>query len=58
MKIVMTASEISDSGRWDDFCADRGISVWAMNEGLLEGDHEFTFTEDEAKKYGFIRDRY
>lgn len=54
MRIILTASEILDRGAWDTFCEDRGISVWAMNEGQMDSDEEFSFTEAEARKYGFL----
>ncbi len=55
MRVVLTASEINNRGCWGKFCKERGINEWAMNEGRLDGDTEFSFTEEEAKNYGFIR---
>ena len=54
MKIIATAEEILDTGNWEEFCEDFGINPWAMNEGLMNSDEEFSFTEEEAKKYGLI----
>lgn len=56
MKYVLTASEIMDRRVWDTFCELRGINVWAVNEGLMDSDEEFTLTEDEAAALG-ITDR-
>ena len=47
MKISLTAREINDKGLWDKFCEYTGISVWAMNEGLLGSDESFEFDESE-----------
>lgn len=54
MKILVTAREILDNGAWQKFCDDRGINEWAINEGLMEADEQFSLTEEEAKKYGFL----
>ena len=54
MTITVTAEEILDGGNWEDFCDDRGINPWAINEGLMDYDEKFTFTEEEAKKYGLL----
>ena len=56
MKIIVTADEILDKDVWREFCEDNGINVWAVNEGLMSVDEEFTLTEEEAIKYGFIKD--
>lgn len=55
MKYTLTASEILDRGIWDEFCQLRGINEWAINEGLMDSDEEFTFTEEEAQKLGLVR---
>jgi hypothetical protein len=52
MKYVLTAGELLDRGVWIRFCELRGINEWAMNEGLMSSDEEFTFTEEEAVKLG------
>ena len=57
MRIVLTASEINDRGCWERFCEERGIDVWAMNQGLMESSEEFSFTEEEAINFGFIQQR-
>lgn len=52
MKIILTAEEIQDRGFWEKFCKDRGLNKWAVSEGLMNSDTEFTFNEKEVKKYG------
>lgn len=37
---------------WDEFCELKVINIWAVNEGLMDGDEEFELTDDEAKKIG------
>lgn len=54
MKIVVTAREVLDNGAWEQLCQDRGINVWAINEGCMDSDEQFSLTEEEAKKYGFL----
>jgi len=54
MKIILTAQEILDRGIWDEFCEMKGINPWAMNEGLIDSDEEFIFSEQEAKELGLI----
>lgn len=52
MKVILTADEIVDSGQWETFCEKRGINLWAINEGLMSGNEEFTFTVDELRDLG------
>lgn len=54
MKYVITADELMDRCLWEQFCEDRGINVWAVNEGGMDSDHEFVLSEGEAKKYGLV----
>jgi hypothetical protein len=54
MTITLTAREILDRGIWDEFCDLRGINVWAINEGRMDEDEQFTFTEAEARKLGVV----
>jgi hypothetical protein len=54
MKIILTAGEILDKGCWEEFCDKHGINPWAMNEGLMDSDEEFTFTEEEARVLGLL----
>jgi hypothetical protein len=48
VKITLTAREILDRGIWEEFCEMKGINVWAVNEGRMDTNEEFTFTEEEA----------
>lgn len=57
MTVKATVREIMDRYKWDEFCEERGINPWAVNEGLMTSEEEFELSEDEAKKYGFIKDR-
>ena len=54
MRIVVTASEMLQSGSWDEFCELKGINVWAINEGRLSGDEEFSLTLEEAQRFGLV----
>ena len=54
MKIIVTADEILESGCWEDFCNKHGINEWAINEGLMEPDHKFSLSPEEAKEYGLL----
>ena len=54
MKVTLTADEIMNKGLWDEFCEMKGINEWAMNEGLMDGNEEFTFTRREAIKLRLI----
>lgn len=35
-----TAHELLRLGLWDKYCEQTGTNVWAVNEGLLDGDEE------------------
>lgn len=52
--ITLTADEAVDRGVWDSLCKMRGLNEWALNEGLMSGDYEFTLTKEEATKIGLI----
>ena len=52
MKVIISAEEIMDRGRWEEFCEDRGLNVWAVNEGLMDEGEEFVLSPEEAHKYG------
>jgi hypothetical protein len=54
MKYVLSASELMDRGLWLEFCELRGINEWAVNEGMMDSDEEFVFSEDEAATLGLI----
>ena len=55
MKILITADELSNRGKWGDFCELRNINPWAKNEGLVYSDEKFELTEDEAEKLDIIK---
>ncbi len=55
MKIKVTAAEILQSGSWLDFCNERGINEWAINEGLMDREQEFELTVEKAVSYGLIK---
>jgi len=52
MKIVMSAAEIMDQGVWKRFCEGRGIDLYAVNEGVMDSDHEFSLSPAEFEKLG------
>ena len=54
MKIIVTPGEATRNHYWLELCHLRGISVWAVNEGLMEADEEITLTEEEARKLKII----
>ena len=54
MRILITASDLIDRGLWDEVCEARGINVWAVNEGLMDADEEFIFTQKEATSLGLL----
>jgi hypothetical protein len=54
MRILVTVNELIERGLWDEVCEERGINVWAVNEGLMDSDEEFVFTQKEASALGLI----
>lgn len=52
MKIIITADEAHDLGIWDNVCKIKGLNVWALNEGLMNGDDEITLSKEEAVELG------
>ena len=54
MKYVIAVREIMDRGLWLEFCELRGINEWAVNEGMIDSDQEYTLTADEAVKLGLV----
>jgi len=55
IKVTITAKEAIDKGIWDSICAMKGYSVWCVNEGQMDSDHEISLTEAEAKSFGLLR---
>lgn len=54
MKILVTAEELIDEGVWEEFCENKGINPYAVKEGLMNSDEEFSLTEKEARDLGII----
>jgi len=52
MKIVITVDEAISLGIWESFRKMRGISEWALNEGLIRIDDEITLNKQEAVDLG------
>lgn len=50
--VTLTANEAIDMGIWDKLCAMRKLSIWAVNEGTIPSDHEFTLTKEETFDLG------
>lgn len=48
--IKMTASELIDAGYWDEYCEITGTTVWAVNEGLMDGDEEIEVPDPIASR--------
>lgn len=54
MRIILTLEEVLDKcNDWEQFCNDKGWNEWAVNEG--GGDIQVSLTEDEANKYGILK---
>ena len=57
----VTARELLDARHWGDYCEKYGVWEWAINEGVLDDDHEFELTEEQAIELGFgeqLRNHY
>lgn len=50
--VTLTADEAIEMGIWDKLCAMRKLSIWAVNEGTISSDHEFTLTKEESFDLG------
>jgi hypothetical protein len=48
--ISMTASELIDSGLWDEYCTLTYTNEWAVNEGLMDGDESLQLPESMAER--------
>ncbi len=56
MQIMLTLREVMLRCRnWDEFCEDKKLSTWIIKEG--GGDSTIFLTEQDARKYGIIRDK-
>jgi hypothetical protein len=38
-----TYNELIDEGLWEDYCEKTGTSLYAINEGTLDGDEEIEY---------------
>lgn len=54
MKIIVTVEELIDLSAWEEFCELKGLNPYALREGLIDSEEEFTLTIEEAKRLGFI----
>lgn len=52
MKILITLSEINNSGNWEKFCEIKGYDYYCMTYG--GGEHEVELTFTEAVEIGII----
>lgn len=52
MKIIITVDEAIDLGIWESFRKMKGISEWALNEGLMNISDEITLSKQEAVDLG------
>lgn len=50
----VTAEELIDNGLWERYCELSGTDEWAINEGLMELNHEIELTDEECRKL-FLR---
>ena len=56
MNIQITAGELIDRGRFDEYCAISGLSPWAINEGQMDRDEMISIDSETAKKLGLLDD--
>ena len=56
MEIWVTFGELLDKGTWDEFCSDRGINTWCINEGLASRNEQVLLSLEEANKYDLFQD--
>ena len=55
MKVKVTARELIDKGYWDDVCRMTGLSIWCVNEGLIDSSEEIELTEAQARQIGLLK---
>ena len=53
MVITVSARELLDAGHWGDYCEKYGVWEWAINEGLMDDDHECEIELGDAIIWGF-----
>lgn len=54
MKVVTTPEELMDRGAWIRACKLLGLNEWAVNEGMMDSDHEITLTDAQARELGLL----
>ena len=54
MEITLAVEEIFDKGLWMSVCEMKGLSEWAVNEGMLSSQDKITFNKEECEKLGLI----
>lgn len=52
--VKITAGKLLSAGVWEEFCNLRSINEWAVSEGLMDPDEEFTLSMEEADKLGLL----
>ncbi|MFA7219008.1 MAG: hypothetical protein WC119_00585 [Synergistaceae bacterium] len=52
MRVIVTAKEMLDSGKWETFCEIKGLSPYCINEGPLTSDEEFSLNSNECAILG------
>jgi len=54
--VTITAGELIDRGIWKEFCLLRGIDEWAVAEGLMDSEYEFSLSKEVAERFELIGD--
>lgn len=54
IKLQITGSELNAMGLWDKYCELAGVNIWAMNEGLLDGEELLDIDQSIAAQLGLI----
>lgn len=56
MKVTVTIGELFDrAGDVDSACEELGLNPWCLNEGLADSSDEISLTEEQARKFGFLK---
>ena len=55
MIVSIKLKDIVNTDKWDKFCKMFSISKYAVSQGLLDGEEEFTMTKEQAVKLGLIK---
>ena len=54
MRIIITPREALDGDYWEELCDMKGISVWAVKEGLMGRRDSIELTDEEAHELRII----